>query len=332
MSKAHEVLSVLIVGCGEIAGGYDEANDGTTVLSHAGAYRADSRMCVAACVEPDATRRREFMDRWQIEDGYADLDACLDARDDFDVVSICTPTETHEALLARLVESAAKIVFCEKPMTGDPARSEALRDAYNAAGKKICVNYLRRWDPEMDRLREEMASGAWGPVRTVTAFYAKGLMHTGSHMLDLLQHLVGPLSPRAALRRTEEYSAEDPTVDALLSGPGGCPVYLLGSDSKDYARFEVEIACARGILRIEDSGFRVRRRRTEDHRLYPGRTHLGAGEAVETGLDRALAGAVDNIHAAITRGVALASDADGAIAIERLCRDISQMPITGDLH
>lgn len=270
------------------------------------------------------------MEKWNIPAGYEALDDCLRELDSIDVVSICSPTHAHEAALVRLLDSPARIIFCEKPMTGDPARTARLSAAYAAAGKKICVNYLRRWDSEMTRLRDELASGDWGELRKVTAFYTKGLFHTGSHILDLIQFLLGPLTPRQTLRRINDFSDTDPTIDAVLTGAGNVPVYLIGGDCNDYARFEVDLACARGVINIEDSGFRVRRRCTEDHRLFPGRTHLGEGQVTDTQLDQALAGAVANIHAAATGNTALASDANTAISVEMLCQQISQLPFTGD--
>ena len=158
----------------------------------------------------DAARRQAFRDRWDVRSGFGNLDACLKDQDGFDVASICTPTDTHEVVLTQLLDSPARIVFCEKPMTGDPAHSAALHKAYEAAGKAICVNYLRRWDSEMTTLRDELAAGDWGALRSVTAFYAKGLFHTGSHMLDLIQFLIGPLTPAAGTAPQRRLLARGP--------------------------------------------------------------------------------------------------------------------------
>ena len=54
-----EVLSALIIGCGDIAGGYDEAGDERAVRTHAGAYRAHPNFCVTACIDPDDQRRQQ---------------------------------------------------------------------------------------------------------------------------------------------------------------------------------------------------------------------------------------------------------------------------------
>ena len=59
--------SVLIVGCGKIAGGFDEGRPvGDSPLTHAGAYIRDGRFNIVACVEPDDNRRSEFMAAWDV--------------------------------------------------------------------------------------------------------------------------------------------------------------------------------------------------------------------------------------------------------------------------
>ncbi len=95
-TATSDVLSVLIVGCGDMAGGYDEARAGAEILTHAGAYARHPGFAVTACVEPDEARRREFMDRWRIAAGFFDLAACRAAGSAFDVASVCTPVAAPE--------------------------------------------------------------------------------------------------------------------------------------------------------------------------------------------------------------------------------------------
>ena len=59
-ASMSEPFSVLIVGCGAIAGGYDEHGTQEVLLTHAGAYSQDSRFRIRACVEPDSDRRKQF--------------------------------------------------------------------------------------------------------------------------------------------------------------------------------------------------------------------------------------------------------------------------------
>lgn len=329
-NNANGVLSVVIIGCGDIAGGYDETADNGLVLSHAGAYSRHPGYRIAACIDPDETRRQAFADHWNVLAGYEDLETCLAECQKLDVASICAPTEAHGPILEHLLTTQVQAVFCEKPMTADIDQSKQLIDDYNKAGKLICVNYLRRWDPEMSAIRDELADGRWGDVRSIAGFYTKGLRHTGSHMIDLLQFLLGPLEAKLVLRRTYDFAEDDATTDALLATSAQVPVYLIGGDSNDYTRFEVIISCEKGVIEIVDSGFQVRRRTVEPHRNFPGRDHINGGTVTETGLDTAMALAVDNLHAAVTEGTALASDGHTALAAETLCHELSLLPAIGE--
>ena len=85
-------LSVLIIGCGNIAGGYDKSRNDKAIRSHAGAYRRDDRFRVTACIDPDQDRLGEFMTRWGVPVGFPDLAACKAAGYSFDVASLCVPT------------------------------------------------------------------------------------------------------------------------------------------------------------------------------------------------------------------------------------------------
>ena len=184
----------------------------------------------------------------------------------------------------------------------------------------------------MHKIHHELCSGKWGAIRTVTAFYTKGLLHTGSHMLDLIQYFIGPLSPRMILRQTNDFSDDDPTVDAVFNGPANVPVYLIGGPWSDYSRFEAEIICELGIIGIEDSGFRVRRRRTENHRLFPDTIHIDEGLSTNTGLNMALKHAVSNIHDAAFGKAELVSDPSNAHEVEALCDDLLRMQKTGEKY
>lgn len=326
-ARKPEPLSVLIVGCGAIAGGYDErrpptAKKGGGVFSHAGAYRAHGGFRLAACVEPDAARRRAFMVRWKVERGFATLAECRRAGLSFDVASVCVPTALHEATLTALLAMPVRAVFAEKPLTDDVAASRRIVRAYAKARRPLAVNYFRRWDPVMAALRAELARGEWGRVQNVVAHYGKGLFNCGSHVVDLLGFLWGPLAPKAALRVLDDHTAADPTVDAVFAGPGGAPVYLIGTDSRLFFDFEIALTTDKGRLVIEEQGQRLRLRRVGLSPLFAGYRVLERGRWHATGFGDALIAAVGNMHRCVTRREKLASDGRNALAAQEACAAI----------
>lgn len=328
-ARRPKPFSVLIVGCGAIAGGYDERRPtrtkGAGVFSHAGAYRAHKGFRLAACVEPDAKRRKAFMARWGVKRGFASLGECLESGAAFDVASLCVPTPAHVAQLGALLAFPVRAVFAEKPLTGDPSDSRRIVAAYAKAGRPLAVNYFRRFDPAMRALRREIASGAWGGVLGAVGYYGKGLVNCGSHLIDLAAYLWGPLAPRAVLRRIEDHAPNDPSLDAVLEGPGGGLFHLVATDSRAFFDFELQITTDKGRLVVEEQGQRLRVRRVTPSPLFAGYRILDAGKFRPTGFGRALVEGVGNLHRCLTRGEALFSDGANALAVEDICAGLLAM-------
>lgn len=327
-ASKSETLSVLIVGCGAIAGGYDETRpdkESGGVFTHAGAYRDHGGFRLAACVEPDETRRRAFMARWGVERGFAALEECRRAGLVFDVASVCAPTPAHAAALDALLAMPIKAVFAEKPLTADVADSRRIVAAYAAQRRPLAVNYFRRWDPAMGDLKRELASGAWGVVQGAVVHYGKGLLNCGSHAIDLLEFLWGPLRARAVLGRLDDHVADDPSLDAILEGPGGGLVHLVATDARTFFDFEIELTADRGRLAIEAGGQRLRRRRVVDSPLFAGYRVLGEDEIRATGYGHALVEAMGNVHRCVVGGAALSSDGASALAAQETCAALTAL-------
>ena len=330
IASTSETLTVLIVGCGDIAGGYDEYGSLEAIRSHAGAYSRDPRFQISACVEPNSKRREAFMTYWNVDDGYHDLASCLESNQSFDLVSLCLPTREHEEALNAVLALNPRCVFAEKPLTGDPVLSRRILDDYERAGVSIAVNYLRRWDKHMVNLRNELREGTWGNVQAIGGVYARGLFNCGSHFFDLLNFLIGPLQPRAVLGRTNDGRKEDPTLSVFLETQGGAPVTLIGIDGSAFFSFEVDLIMEKGRLGIEDLGGNLRYRRIQQDELYPHQSILDQGHWQKTSLNFALANAVENIFDHLNKGAPLASSAKNGVEAEQLCADIMVMDKKGD--
>lgn len=263
-----EPLRALVIGCGTIAGGYNEGSGDAMVLTHALAYVRHPDYMLAACADPNPTARAAFVRRWAPCSEYANLDAALDA-ETFDIASICTPTGSHLAVLARLLGSDVRAVFAEKPLDGDAAGARAIGAMFTAKRVPVAVNFTRRFDPAMHELRAELGSGRHGALRAVAGWYCRGILNNGSHLIDLIAFLTGSV-PRleTIIAVHEDGIPNDPSVSALLN-LDGVPVHLIAGDARDFNRFEVEFVFSAGIIALEESGLSVRRRRVGPSRRLP---------------------------------------------------------------
>jgi predicted dehydrogenase len=318
-----DYFRVLIIGCGNIAGKFDEARlEDAYPLTHAGAFKRHGNFSLVACVEPDETRRASFMRHWGVGAGFSQL-AEIPQNDVFDVISICSPTEFHAAHLQFAVDRKPRLIFCEKPITPDVATSRRMVEACIAHNILLAVNHTRRWAPDVMALRDDLLAGVWGEVRGLSAVYNKGVLNNGSHMVDLIQYLLGePLQMREAVAPLWDYWPKDPTVAALLETASGVPVHFNLAHAGDYAQFELTITCENGVISMEDGGAFWRFRKIVDSVQFKGYRSLDRGAYLKGNYDEAMTNAVENIDAALRSEHILASTGVTALAAQELCAQL----------
>lgn len=105
----------------------------------------------------------------------ADSPESLIARDDVDVVHICTPNATH-ADLARLAIAAGKAVVCEKPLATSVEDAKELTSLAEQANVVTGVPFVYRFYPAVREARDRILNGDAGSL---------WLLH-GSYLQDWL--------------------------------------------------------------------------------------------------------------------------------------------------
>ena len=319
------LLRVLVIGGGNIAGGFDaQRASGSPPLTHAGAFNAHGGFELSACVEPDDEKRDAFMARWGVEHSFQDMTQAAASGLHFDVVSICSPTRAHHANAVTTLALKPRLVFCEKPLCPNVAEAEDLVRRCHDSGVLLAVNHNRRWDSAVIQLKGELASGEWGALRSATGYYNKGVLNNGSHLIDLLNYLVGPLTLVRAGTPIHDFWPQDPSIPALLATEASAPIMLNCGHAADYSLFELQLVLECGVVAMEDGGLRWRRRRAAPSPEFSGYTALEAGSRDEGSYLRTMSNAVANIYDAVTTGAQLASTGDTALYAQRVCMQISE--------
>jgi len=131
---------------------------------------------------PDASQA--FADEFGIAHAHASYEALVED-DDVDIVYIATPHSRHfeDAALAL---QAGKHVLIEKPVTLDADEATALRDIAADAGLLAMEAMWTRYLPHMVRIREIVAAGTLGEVRTVFADHTQRISADPAHRLNAL--------------------------------------------------------------------------------------------------------------------------------------------------
>lgn len=245
----------LIVGCGRIAGGYNESDE-TRVLSHVVALRRAGAEIVG-CVDRDAMRARAFATRWKIADHHVDLVESL-TRLKPDLVVDCTPPNARYAVTsAALAASSVRVVIAEKPLGRTSAEASALGALIRATDKPVIIGYQRAFDPCYIEAEVLVRRGALGHINRVAAIAYGGALANMSHMLERVFAMVG--SPiEAALISAPIYEDDnDPGLSFRATFGGDVEGSFLAVPRAGPALIELDLIGSEGRLRILDSECRV---------------------------------------------------------------------------
>ncbi len=192
-----------IIGCGDV----------TEIKSGPAFQRAVGSELVAVMRRNGALAadyaRRHGVSRW-----YDDARALVNDPE-VDAVYVATPPNAHLEC-ALLAAAAGKPAYVEKPMARNAAECEVMIRAFRDAGLPLYVAYYRRELPRCRKVQELLSANAIGVLTGVSYRFASpvqsasegawpwrlsaevagaGLfLDLGSHLLDLLDLLVGPVS------------------------------------------------------------------------------------------------------------------------------------------
>lgn len=293
-----------VIGCGRIGATEGSYPLGMGVRSHAGGYRhAPSTELVAVC-DPDAAALDRCLEAWGHPAGYTAAERLL-AEAEPEIVSVCTPDDTHADLVRLALRSASvKAVLVEKPICRDLQEARGLVELAAGRGVVLAVNYSRRFAPVMVRLRDWIDGGGLGSIQAITGLYTRGLFNIGSHWIDLVRCLAGDIVEVAAVDRLHE-PGPDPTLDVTLSFASGATGVLCGLDRRHFDAFEMDIFGTRARVRLTRFGDALELRAAADSPRHPGYRELVTFDQQEAGiLDDVMLHVVTDVARALERGSA----------------------------
>jgi predicted dehydrogenase len=234
-----------------------------------------------------------------------------------DLVSVCTPDETHYDLL-RTVLAAPSVrgVLAEKPLALTVAQAEELARLATEHDVALAVNYMRRYAGSHQKLKEFLDSGGIGEVLTVGGYYTKGTLHNGTHWFDLARFLVGDIA-RVWGRDVLREGGNDATLDAFMEFDCGAGAHLQACSAAAYTVFEMDLVGTRGRVRLIDSGHVFQTFEVADSPRYTGYRALIPVDGLAGGLENVLLNAVEDLAHAVDDGThPLCSAADGVAALK----------------
>lgn len=253
-------LRLGLIGCGRAG-----------LIHGANIARRIERADLAAVCDASPANLRAAADELGGPRAYADFRGlCADPA--IDAVVIVTPTFLH-AEIACAAAAAGKHIFLEKPMALSAAECLAIEEACDAAGVKLQIGFMRRFDEGFRRAKAVLDSGDLGRIMIIKSTgrgpggpgpwmwdlkQSNGIVaEVNSHDLDSIHWFTGARirhvyaeahnfkMPEARERFPDFYDNVVATLrlddDTIAVVDGTCPAHY-GYDAR------VEILCEKGVL------------------------------------------------------------------------------------
>jgi len=172
------VYKVLIAGMGKRG------------LHHASAFSKNPRFEVAAITDPVPAQLEKAKAAYP--KARAGSDALALAKEvKPDIFCFCTPPHIRLPLIKTGLETGAKLIAYEKPMSMSMSEAIEIRKLVQAAGVKTVVSHQHRYGPHYRAVHDLVRSGAIGRVHTVYGTAVGWLMHLITHLIDYMRGYTG---------------------------------------------------------------------------------------------------------------------------------------------
>jgi len=256
-------LKAIIIGLGNIGMGYDYyEND--VILSHANAFHLHPKYKLVAGIDPVKEKRNLFENKFKVK-SYQNISGCIKNNKNIDIAAIAVPSDLHLTVFRQIVKYGVKNIICEKPMGGSLNDTKKIIEISNRYTNNVIINYMRRFDPGINAIKELFSSDRFGRINTIRVWYSGNFRNNASHFIDMSLFF---LEKYRRVYVINDKIKESP--DFLIEYPSGAKAYFNGLEGKNYELLEMEIVCNKGRVKIVNGGRKILIEEPSDDTLFKG--------------------------------------------------------------
>ncbi len=312
----------VIIGAGNIAAQVDAPED-EFVLTHAHAFNIHSQVELLGFYDMDSKKADESASKWSTK-AFASFDEAMEGSPD--IVSVCTNNESHFNVLLDICNhpNKPKLIICEKPATLNSKDTLEIINISKEKGISILVNHVRRFDPFVQSLAKKLDSGEYGKVLSSSAIYTKGILHNGTHVIDLARLFLGEASESEVLCSVDDYNNDfsDKTIGAFIEFDKCGQFHLMAGDERKYSCLQFEMFCEKARLSFTDLGSKFLLQPVIDDPVFKGYKILGPTTEKNINFDKSMLYVVDNAVNFLDSGQELFCDINDTYKTQQLCETL----------
>jgi hypothetical protein len=242
-------INVLVIGCGNIGALYDI--NSKDIMTHCKAF-SNNKNCDLTIFDDDVNKAAYISKLYNCKNLNN-----LENISGFDIISICTPTNTHHSYLKYIFSLNIPVVICEKPISDNLKDLYDLENCFQKSNTKVLVNYFRRFHPSFIKLKSVIKILAnEDKLKNIIVRYQRGFLNNCSHAFDLIEFLLEKkldLDNFFIYNKDYDSFENDPTI-SLVGSFSNISINFIGLQNVKYSYFEIELFFQNCSIKIEESG------------------------------------------------------------------------------
>lgn len=308
-----------IIGLGNIGFRFNLDPLRKGVWSHAAAYDTCKKTELCGAVEVDREKTDRFIQYYKSRVPVFRSVKELMSFTHPDIVSICTPTNTHFDILKTLMEYPVRAILCEKPIAGSVKDAKEMVGLCAEKGVALAINHTRRWDVNYIYARDAVRNGDIGKVGAVQALYSGQVFNIGTHLVDTISMIIGKDAENVSCL-SHDLSNSDPDVSGWILFGDNVRCSVLATGKRDNLMFEIDVIGDDGRIRISENGEKIEKFLFVKSKRYSGYKELHQVPVARMNSNDRFVKAIDDIVSVISgkKDRANCSGLDGLAALS-LC-------------
>ena len=257
---------VVIIGAGKVAAFFDNPQH-NKILTHAHAILTNKYMELVGFYDIDLRRAQQAAEIWKTKAFVSFNDAMCSS----DIVFVCVPDQFHYDVLLQIANYNPTLGVAEKPFTSTIDEARKLKNCFQSKCIPLILNYTRRFVPEFQILKKECKQ--YGKFLKGTGYYGKGILHNGSHMIDVISFLLSEdITVEKVSHNINDFFKDDKSADITLHVADGF-FQMIAIDCHVASVFEFDLFFEKKRIRILDTGKIIEKYTLKESKEFEGYTN-----------------------------------------------------------
>lgn len=267
------MYKTVIVGLGKIGMEYDYSlNQKKYIMTHAQSFNQNKNFEIIAGIDINELRRKQFTIKFK-KPSFKSI-SLFDFHEPVDIFIVATPTTSHKKIISDIIKKyRPKLILCEKPIAYKTEEAKYILNICKDNKIKLYINYMRRSDPAILKISKMISNKKFiMPVKGVV-WYSKGLIHSGSHFVNLMQFLFGEVQDCKIINKRKGTNYYDIEADFELDFKKAKIVFI-SIKEENFSHYTFELIFKNARLRYDYAGNKITYEYPEKNKIIEGYSEL----------------------------------------------------------